>query len=94
MTYERDTKYNQLHAHAIVSMDKGARWRPYTKYRMDKNVTFRIHWNHFPPWDYINVLRYITKDEKKGPIQESIEASQERVSEYAKKNYMFDSDSD
>lgn len=92
-TFEHDSKYKQLHAHLIVSMDKKARWRPYTKYKMDNKTTFRIHWNYFPPWNFTQVLQYITKECKHITEECTHIAEQAKFSELAQQKNLFE-DSD
>ncbi len=62
LVYETSGKYNQLHLHAIVTIDKYLSYRPFTAYG-EKNKTlntFRIQWSKVD--NLSGALQYLQKD--------------------------------
>ncbi len=60
--YETSGKYNQLHYHALVSVDKYFYYRPFTAYgEKNKTIsTFRIQWSKVD--NLSGALQYLRKD--------------------------------
>ncbi len=59
--YETSGKYNQLHYHAIVSVDKYFRFKPFTACgSIETTNTFRVQWSKVD--NLSGALQYIQKD--------------------------------
>ncbi len=60
--YETSGKYQQLHMHSIVSVDKGFTFRPYTAYG-DKRYCKPYHIDWTKIQDITGAYKYLAKDQ-------------------------------
>ncbi len=89
--YETSGLYNQLHIHALATVNYGFKYASYTKYGDDEHcIAFKVHWRYVKhaERDKSRIMRYLSKDSTNAIEQEQI-----LILNYYKGNY-YDCTSD